>query len=81
MTIIFHHLSATYLIYFNVNEQNCYIGATAFTRGFFGDDDDLDVNLIDIHCTGGENRLVDCQNSVNQDCGHAEDVGVRCAGN
>lgn len=35
--------------------------------------------LVDnVRCSGTESKLIDCPHTNNQDCIHAEDVGINC---
>ncbi len=39
------------------------------------------IYLDNVGCTGSEGRVVDCiYDSHTLDCGHDEDIGVRCQG-
>ena len=34
--------------------------------------------LDDVGCTGTETRLIECPATLNHNCAHSEDAGVRC---
>ena len=34
--------------------------------------------MNEVRCTNTESRLIDCPFSLNHECGHSEDAGVRC---
>lgn len=34
--------------------------------------------MDDVGCTASETRLIDCPFSLNHNCRHSEDAGVRC---
>ncbi len=36
--------------------------------------------MDDINCNGTERKLQDCRFSINHNCQHLEDAGVRCQG-
>jgi len=62
-----------------VCNQLGYLGAMSVeprtTFGFGGGA----ILLDDVRCVGNESRLVDCpRRASGHDCGHHEDVGVRC---
>ena len=44
-----------------------------------GDDSDT-IWLDDLNCSGSETKLIDCSHNGwgTHNCGHGEDVGVRC---
>ena len=52
-------------------------GATAYNRARFGQGTGSIV-MDDVRCSGSELRLIDCPSSLNHNCGHHEDAGVRC---
>lgn len=56
-------------------------GALAFRTAFFGQGTGR-ILLDNLGCNGAENRLVDCpHNGIGiENCVHAEDAGLRCAG-
>ena len=54
-----------------------YIGATSFSSARFGQGRGAIV-MDDVDCTGSEKILMNCTFTVNHDCGHSEDAGVRC---
>ena len=58
-----------------------YTGATAFRTAFFGQGTGP-ILLDNLGCTGNEIKLVNCpHNGIGIDnCVHAEDAGLRCAG-
>ena len=58
-----------------------YSGVVAFRMPFFGQGRGQIV-LDDVHCNGGEWRLIDCLSirGNNHNCNHGEDAGVRCEG-
>ena len=60
---------------------NIIIGATAFSRAFFGQGTGQ-ILLDNLGCIGTETRLVDCpHNGIGiENCVHAEDAGLRCIG-
>ncbi|XP_037133612.1 neurotrypsin [Syngnathus acus] len=55
--------------------------AEVVSGGTFGEGAGL-ILLDDVHCTGSETSLLDCNHGIwgHTDCAHAEDVGVRCRG-
>ena len=57
------------------------IGAAAFSQAFFGQGTGR-ILLDNLGCVGTETRLVDCpHNGIGiENCVHAEDAGLRCAG-
>ena len=61
--------------------STCIAGATAFSRAFFGQGTGR-ILLDNLGCAGTETRLVDCpHNGIGiENCVHAEDAGLRCAG-
>ncbi|KAG9344537.1 hypothetical protein JZ751_011207 [Albula glossodonta] len=59
---------------------NPYTGrAEVAPDGAYGEGSGL-ILLDEIHCSGAEHSLLDCQHSEwgRHDCSHSEDVGVRC---
>lgn len=58
-----------------------FVGATAFRNAFFGQGTGR-ILLDNVQCTGSEIKLVNCpHNGIGiENCVHAEDAGVRCAG-
>jgi deleted-in-malignant-brain-tumors protein 1 len=58
-----------------------YTGATSFSNAFFGQGTGR-ILLDNLGCAGTETRLVDCpHNGIGiENCVHAEDAGLRCAG-
>ena len=58
-----------------------YTGASAFSNAFFGQGTGR-ILLDNLGCVGTETRLVDCpHNGIGiENCVHAEDAGLRCAG-
>ncbi len=56
-------------------------GAAAFSNAFFGPGTGT-ILLDNLGCTGTETRLVNCpHNGIGlENCVHAEDAGLRCAG-
>lgn len=51
------------------------LGATFFTQG----EGTGPILRDDVSCVGDEQRLVDCPaRETGHNCGHGEDVGVRC---
>lgn len=53
------------------------IVATAYSRAHFGAGAGPIV-MDDVGCTGSENSLTNCSFTLNHNCGHTEDAGVRC---
>jgi hypothetical protein len=57
---------------------------SAFPMGYayFGPNEQLDIAMDDVRCTGNEATLQECANVQwsNNDCTHAEDAGVVCGG-
>ena len=51
--------------------------AVAIHSAFFGAGTGVIV-MDDVSCTGRETRLVDCTYTTTHNCGHSEDVSVRC---
>ena len=54
------------------------IGGTPYSSAHFGAGSGPIV-MDDVACTSSERRLIDCSFSVNHNCGHSEDAGVRCS--
>lgn len=54
-------------------------GAVAYFTGAVPDGTGS-IFLDNVQCTGTESRLIDCPHSGvgTHNCGHSEDVGVRC---
>jgi deleted-in-malignant-brain-tumors protein 1 len=50
------------------------VGSAFFGQGTGG------IFLDEVMCTGSENGLLSCPNSMVHDCTHSEDAGVRCQG-
>ena len=64
-------MPATIFCYFHL------LGATAFTRAQFGTGAGPIV-MDNVGCIATENRLIDCPFTLNHNCAHSEDAGVRC---
>ena len=56
-----------------------FLGALAFSSAHFGSGIGY-IFLDDVGCNGKESSLLDCSYDSTPDCGHSEDVGVRCQG-
>ena len=52
-------------------------GATAYSSARFGAGTGPIV-MDDVQCRATERRLIDCPFTLNHNCGHSEDAGVRC---
>ena len=53
------------------------IGATYYSSARFGAGAGPIV-MDDVRCTATESRLIDCPFTLNHNCVHSEDAGVRC---
>ena len=53
------------------------LGATAYSRAHFGTGAGPIV-MDNVRCTGSENGLINCSFTLNHNCAHSEDAGVRC---
>ena len=53
------------------------LGATAYPSARFGAGAGPIV-MNEVRCRATERRLTDCPFSLNHDCGHSQDAGVRC---
>ncbi|XP_019857973.1 PREDICTED: deleted in malignant brain tumors 1 protein-like [Amphimedon queenslandica] len=61
-----------------VCRQLGYGSGTAFSNSYFRQGTGS-ICMDDIGCTGYELFLTNCSHTVNHNCGHSEDVGVRCS--
>ena len=56
------------------------LGSLAFTHAHYGRGSGP-IHLDNVHCTGREQRLIDCtytNNTSGLDCTHSEDASVAC---
>ena len=55
-------------------------GSSSYTAG--GGSSSQYINLDDLGCSGNEQRLESCSHAGwrNENCGHSDDVGVKCHG-
>lgn len=55
------------------------LDALAFSNALFGSGIGY-IFLDNVGCNGNESSLLDCSYDSTHNCGHYEDVGVRCQG-
>ena len=53
------------------------LGANAYSRARFGAGAGAIV-MDNVQCTGSESRLINCSFTLNHNCVHSEDAGIRC---
>ena len=51
--------------------------AQSFKKAYFGEGTGP-IQLDNVGCSGSESSLLQCYHSINHNCGHDEDAGVRC---
>ena len=56
-----------------------HTGAVARSFAFYGQGSGP-IQIDDVHCTGSEQRLLNCPHNTIDNCGHYEDAGVACSG-
>lgn len=56
-----------------------FIGAVALSTAYFGQAIGL-INYDNVHCTGREFFLQQCNHLTQSNCDHSSDAGVRCPG-
>ncbi|XP_019853773.1 PREDICTED: deleted in malignant brain tumors 1 protein-like [Amphimedon queenslandica] len=60
-----------------VCRQLGYDSGTAFDSAYFGQGTGTIV-MNEVHCNGTESYLTNCTHTMNHNCNHSEDAGVRC---
>ena len=54
-------------------------GALAFSNAYFGQGTGP-IHIDNVHCSGKEDRLLNCSYTEQHNCNHNADAGVRCPG-